>query len=98
MTPEETQALQAHLEAAAAILFKHTPADQLQDFESIERTLRDHMLASVSPPISHFFQASHWHNSRTAATSSELLGAAECQPQTGSQIGTQAQSEAESAS
>lgn len=29
MTSEETKELRAHLEAAAAILFKNTPAEQL---------------------------------------------------------------------
>ncbi|MBW4640260.1 MAG: hypothetical protein KME05_18940 [Gloeocapsa sp. UFS-A4-WI-NPMV-4B04] len=55
MTPEEAQALQAHLEAAAAILFKNTPAEQLQDFESIERSVRDQVLEQVSPQIGNFF-------------------------------------------
>ncbi len=57
MTPEEIKELQAHLEAAAAILFKHTPSEQLQDFESIERSVRDQLLEQVSPPIGNFFYA-----------------------------------------
>ena len=57
MTPEETKELQAHLEAAAAILFKNTPAEQLQDFESIERSVRGHLLEQVSPQIGNFFYA-----------------------------------------
>ena len=55
MTPEETKELQAHLEAAAAILFKHTPREQLQDFESIERSVRDQLLEQVSPQRAKFF-------------------------------------------
>lgn len=96
MTPEETQAFQAHIEAAAAILFKQTPSDQLQDFESIERAVRDHMLASVSPQIGHFFKASHPNQRRALASNSELSGSIECQPQAGSQTGTQASGETES--
>ena len=89
MTPEETQAFQAHIEAAAAILFKNTPADQLQDFESIERSLRDHMLTSVGPQIGHFFEAGHPDNRRSPASSSELSGTTECEPQASRQTGTQ---------
>lgn len=65
MTPEEKQELQAHLEAAAAILFKHTPAEQLQDFESIERSVRDHLLKQVSPQIGNFFTQRHPNQHRT---------------------------------
>lgn len=57
MTPEETKEFQAHLEAAAAILFKYTPREQLQDFESIERSVRDQLLEQVSPQIGNFFYA-----------------------------------------
>jgi hypothetical protein len=81
VTPEETQAFQAHIEAAAAILFKNTPADQLQDFESLERSLRDYMLTSVGSQISHFFKARHPNNRRSSAPSSELSGTTETKPQ-----------------
>ena len=39
MTPKETRELNKHLEAAAAILFKNTPPEKLQDFESLELSL-----------------------------------------------------------
>ena len=65
MTPEEKQALQAHLEAAATILFKNTPSEQLQDFESIESSVRDHLLEQVSPSIGNFFVQGHGDEGRT---------------------------------
>ena len=46
-----------HLEAAAAILFKNTPRNQLQDFESLELALRDQLAAHVHPKFGHFFYA-----------------------------------------
>lgn len=57
MTPQEEKELQAHLEAAAAILFKNTPTEQLQDFERMERSVRDHVLAQVSPRIGNFLRS-----------------------------------------
>ncbi len=57
MTPEETKEFPAHLEAVAAILFKHRPREQWQDFESIERSVRNQLLEQVSPQIGNFFCA-----------------------------------------
>jgi hypothetical protein len=64
MNLEETQELQAHLKPAAAILFKHTPPKQLKDFESLEMTLRDHLLERVNPEIGNFFAQCHRDNIR----------------------------------
>ncbi len=55
MTPEESQSLQEHLKAAAAILVKNTPKEQLQDFASIELAVRDHVIKVVAPAIGNFF-------------------------------------------
>jgi hypothetical protein len=57
VTPKETRELHKHLEAAAAILFKNTPLNQLQDFESLELALRDQLTAHVHPTFGHFFYA-----------------------------------------
>lgn len=57
MTPKETRELNKHLEAAAAILFKNTPLNQLQDFESLEIALRDQLMRHVHPTFGHFFYA-----------------------------------------
>jgi hypothetical protein len=55
VTPKETRELNKHLEAAAAILFKNTPPEKLQDFESLELALRDQLAAHVHPTFGHFF-------------------------------------------
>lgn len=56
MTPEEKKSLQEHLKAAAAILVKNTPKEQLKDFASIELAVRDHVLKEVAPEIGNFFK------------------------------------------
>jgi hypothetical protein len=72
MTPEEAKQLQAHLEAAAAILFKNTPAEQLKNFESIELAVRDHMLEQVSPQMGNFFTQRCGNEQRQSAESAKL--------------------------
>jgi hypothetical protein len=57
VTPKETRELNKHLEAAAAILFKNTPREKLQDFESLELALRDQLTKHVHPTFGHFFYA-----------------------------------------
>lgn len=56
MTNEERHILQEHLQAAAAILLKNTPKEELKDFASIELAVRDHMLKSVAPEIGKIFK------------------------------------------
>jgi hypothetical protein len=55
VTPKEIRELNKHLEAAAAILFKNTPSEKLQDFESLELALRDQLREHVHPTFGHFF-------------------------------------------
>lgn len=57
MTPAKAQQLQAHAKAIAAILYEHTPPEQLTTFESIETAIRQHMLEHVSPEIAFFLLA-----------------------------------------
>ena len=57
MTPEETRELNKHLEAAASILYKNTPPEKLQDFESLELALREQLTKHVHPTFGHFFYA-----------------------------------------
>lgn len=54
MTPEEAQALQAHVDALAAILYQNTDPKKLQSLEGIEQAVRQHMLEHVSPQIGIF--------------------------------------------
>lgn len=97
MTPEDTQALRTHLEAAAAILFKNTPTEQLQNFESIERNVRDQVLQQVSPQIGNFFTQRHSNHSGVQATTPELLGCADGEPQASRAARTEGAGAAESA-
>jgi hypothetical protein len=54
MTPEEAQALQAHVDAIAAILYQNTAPEKLQSLEGIEQAVRQHMIEQVSPQIGIF--------------------------------------------
>jgi hypothetical protein len=55
MTPPEIKELNQHLQAVAEILFRNTPPENRQNFESIERTLRQQILTSVAPTLGSFF-------------------------------------------
>lgn len=57
MSPKEIIELNKHLEVAAAILFKNTSSEKLQDFESLELALRDQLMEHVNPIFGHFFYA-----------------------------------------
>ena len=39
MSPEKTEALKAHLQAIAAILYEETPPEKLNTLEEIEQTV-----------------------------------------------------------
>jgi hypothetical protein len=55
MTPEEQQKIKINLQEIAEILYKNTPVDNLQSFESVELSIREHLLETVAPKISNFF-------------------------------------------
>lgn len=55
MNREEQEKLQHHLKEAAKILFENTPSEQVKDFDSIEMTVRQHVLDTVAPDIASFF-------------------------------------------
>lgn len=55
MNPEDKESLEKHLREIAALLLKNTPPSSLEDFESIEVTVRDHILTEVGPFIGSFF-------------------------------------------
>jgi hypothetical protein len=55
MSPQEELELQQYLQAIGKILVKNTPKEQLQDFESIELAIREHLLTNVSPTIASIF-------------------------------------------
>lgn len=55
MTPEEKQQIQESINTIASILYHNTPEEKLEDFETIELTVRDYILEEVAPPIGEFF-------------------------------------------
>jgi hypothetical protein len=55
MTPEEQQKIKINLQEIAAIFYKNTPGEKLQDFESVELSVREHLIETVAPEISCFF-------------------------------------------
>ncbi len=54
MTPKNTMALKAHLQAIAAILYEETAPENLNTLEEIEQTVRQKVLKHVSPEIGVF--------------------------------------------
>lgn len=55
MTPEEQQKIKINLQEIAEILYKNTSVDNLQSFESVELSVREHLIETVAPEISSFF-------------------------------------------
>lgn len=47
MTPEQEQALQAHIQAIAKILYEDTPPEQLETLAGIEQAVRQQMQKHV---------------------------------------------------
>ena len=62
MTPEDSQKLQAYLEAVAAILDRNTEPEKLKTLEGIEQAVRQQVLEHVSPQIGVFLSATIWLN------------------------------------
>ncbi len=54
MTPEKAEALKAHLQAIAALLYEETLPEHLNTLEEIEKTVRQKILKHVSPEIGVF--------------------------------------------
>jgi hypothetical protein len=48
MTPEDSQKLEEYIEGIAQILYQNTPQEQLENFETIEITVRNEILTKVS--------------------------------------------------
>ena len=55
MTPEEQATVNQKLKEVAEILYKNTPDEELASFESIELSVREHLLETVAPKIGEFF-------------------------------------------
>ena len=51
MTPEEQTIVDRKLKEVAEILYHNTSDEELHTFETIELSLRDHLLKTVAPKI-----------------------------------------------
>ena len=54
MTPEDSRRLEVCWQEAAEILYRNTSADELTNFERLEKAVRTKMLEQVSPNIAFF--------------------------------------------
>jgi len=54
MMPDKEQALKAHIEAIAQILYEQSDPEAIKTLEGIEITLRQQIQAHVSPELGHF--------------------------------------------
>ncbi len=57
MTPDQEQALNAHLEAIAQILYDESAPEGMTTLEGIELTVREKIQAHVSPELGSFLLA-----------------------------------------
>lgn len=55
MKPEEQALVERKLKEVAEILYKNTPDEELNTFETIELSVRGHLLETVAPKIGEFF-------------------------------------------
>jgi hypothetical protein len=55
MTPEQQTIVNQKLKEIAEILYNNTPDEELNTFETIELSVRDHLLKTVAPKIGEFF-------------------------------------------
>ena len=55
MTPEEQAIVKDKLREVAEILYRNTPTAELKTFETIELSVREHLLETVAPEIGNFF-------------------------------------------
>ena len=55
MTPEEQAIVKEKLGEVAEILYKNTPSEKLSTFETVELSVREHLLETVAPEVGNFF-------------------------------------------
>lgn len=55
MTPEERSVVNEKLREIAEILYQDTSSEDLETFETIELSVRKHILETVAPEIGNFF-------------------------------------------
>ena len=55
MTPKEQAIIQEKLREVAEILYQNTSSERLETFETVELSVREHLLETVAPEIGNFF-------------------------------------------
>lgn len=55
MTPEKQAIVEERLKEVAKILYGNTAPEKLKTFETIELSVREHLLKTVAPQIGDFF-------------------------------------------
>ena len=55
MTPEEQSIVKEKLREVAEILYNNTPSEELSTFETVELSVRGHLLDTVAPEVGNFF-------------------------------------------
>lgn len=55
MTPKEKSVVKEKLREIAEILYQDTSLEELKTFETIELSVRKHLLETVAPEIGNFF-------------------------------------------
>jgi hypothetical protein len=73
MLPEKAQQIQPYTEAIAALLYEETDPEQIKTLESIEITVREHVLEHVSPAIALFLSARGPEKPEAAADISKAM-------------------------
>jgi hypothetical protein len=74
MTPEKQARLQACLRELAGILYEETNLAEVSNLESIEKTVRSHMLKHVSPEIAIFYRTDNRNQNREDSKSKSCVG------------------------
>jgi hypothetical protein len=77
MDSEDRKKIDACLQELAEILYRNTPAEELTDFEGIEKAVRNHMLETVGPNLGFFYQNQNRNSTRQRTENQEYAGGAE---------------------
>lgn len=78
------------MQEAAEILYRNTPAEELANFESLEKVVRTKMLEQVSPEIAFFYQTSYRDTKRQKTSSQERCGQGNSHGETSTNLGIEA--------
>ena len=79
MNSKDRKKIDTCLQELAEILYRNTPAEELADFEGIEKAVRNHMLETVGPNIGFFYQNHNRHSTRERTENQKYAGRAEIQ-------------------